>query len=358
MVQQFNFLGISNAVQQFSKAISSTQALSINMERQASQQLTQLVAQTDKAFGLIEATDPFHGIARANKALENLLSFQPKKIFAMNAAATQLAQKMSGPFSKMLEVQRQLIARFDQGQDHLYRPSAGIVAMHDEVMSQISRLPEGFGAVWEQFHELQEQAFALFAELGLTGLEFSLTTYDFKKILEIQAEQGDDAALSYIFEIFREDNYFLLDDLVSCWADIPYLLDRQKAVTFAIAAHKRGEYELTISTLLPWIDGLSAEIISQVPNRKRKAIYVNDVAQMYKELEPELSSDCLVRVVEEVLFREIDFWKLQPVPSSNNRHAIMHGRVADFGTELCSYQVIFLLSMIVHIFQRMQKRVV
>jgi hypothetical protein len=358
MDQEFNFLGISNTVQQLSKAISPTVALTMRMESQASQQLTKLIAQRDKAFGLIEATGLFQGITHANKAFERVVSSQLDQIFAMHRAIRQAAEGMSSPISAMLKVQRQLAARLDQWQEPLSRLSASISAMHEEALKQISRLPASFDAAWEQIQEVEKQAFALFAEFGLTGLEFSLSGHDFKKILEIQEDQGKDAALSYIFEIFKEDNYFLLDELVSCWANIPYMLDRQKAVTFAIAAHKRGEYELTISTLLPWIDGLSAEIISQNPNRKRKAIYVNDVAQMYKDFGSELSSECLVQVVEKILFHELDFRKMQPVPSLNNRHAIMHGRVANFGSELCSYQVILLLGMIVHISQEMQKVVV
>jgi hypothetical protein len=358
MDQELNFLGISNAVQQLSKAISSSQVLTIRMESQASEQLTQLIKQRDKAFGLIEATGLFHGIAYANKAFERVVSSQLDQIFAMHTAIRQAAEGMNSPVSAMLKVQRQLAARLDQWQEPLSRLSASISAMHEEALKQISRLPASFDAAWEQILEVEKQAFALFAEFGLAGLEFSLSGHDFKKILEIQEDQGKDAALSYIFEIFREDNYFLLDELVSGWANIPYMLDRQKAVTFAIAAHKRGEYELTISTLLPWIDGLSAEIISQGPNRKRKAIYVNDVAQLYKDFGSELSSECLVQVVEKILFQELDFRKRQPVPSLNNRHAIMHGRVANFGSELCSYQVILLLSMIVHVSQEMQKAVV
>ncbi|HEY2121301.1 MAG TPA: hypothetical protein VGH37_19095, partial [Candidatus Acidoferrum sp.] len=303
MDQEFNFLGISNAVQQFSKSISCTQALSISMERQASQQLSQLITQRDRAFGLIENTGLFHGITQANKAFERVVSTQLDQIFAMHTAIRKAAEAMSSPVLAMLEVQRQLAVRLDQWQEPLSRLNASICAMHEEVLKQLARLPASFDAAWEQIQEVEKQAFTLFAEFGLTGLEFSLSGHDFKRILEIQEDQGKDAALSYIFEIFGEDNYFLLDELVSCWADVPYMLDRQKAVTFAIAAHKRAEYELTISTLLPWIDGLSAEIVSQFPNRKRKTIYVNDVAQMYKELEPESSSECLVQVVEKVLFQ-------------------------------------------------------
>jgi hypothetical protein len=79
---------------------------------------------------------------------------------------------------------------------------------------------------------------------------------------------------------------------------------------------------------------------------------------MYKEIEPELSSECLVQVVENVLFRDVNLGQMQTVPSPNNRHAILHGRVANFGTELCSYQVILLLSAMVHISQSMQTTVV
>jgi hypothetical protein len=349
----------------FDKTLQAISSVQLTAERRATELITQQMAQIDIASRF---TVP--GIMQANKMFENILPFRAEQIFGIHQAMEDAAAKMSGRFLDMqraveetskafsgqlrgiVEIGQQFAASIEQFRDPLVRLSESIAAMQDAALSHLSHLPHDFGVLFERFKEVQTQAFALFAELGLPSLEFSLTAYDFKMILEIQAEQGNDAALSYIFEIFREDDYFLLNQMVSTWTDTPYMADRQKGVRSAIEAHKRGEYELTISTLLPLIDGLSAEIVSQFPNRKgRKAIYVTDVVRIYKEIEPEIASECLVQVVEKVLFQNVDFGTA-PIPSSNNRHAILHGRVSDFGTELCSYQVILLLHAIVHISQQ------
>jgi hypothetical protein len=102
------------------------------------------------------------------------------------------------------------------------------------------------------------------------------------------------------------------------------------------------------------IDGLSSLIVAHIPNPKGKTIRVTEAVLMFKDFELDPLSECLVQVVEDVLFRNVDLRQMQTIPSPNNRHAILHGRVANFGTELCSYQVILLLGAMVYISQKMQ----
>ncbi len=358
------------------RLISPLQSWIAKEERHASELLTQQIMQNDKSLQVIENSIFFSmpAIIQANKTLETLLPV--REILGMHEAMKDAAGSISGgilgiqraieeasnkfilPIRGIAEIGQQFAVSLEQFRDPLFRLSETIAAIQDAALSHISRLPANFEVLWQRYYEVEKRAFKLFAELGLSGLEFSLTGYDFEQILEIHAAQGDEASLNYVFGLFKEEEYSLLNQLVAGWEDTPYMADRHKAIHAAIEAHKRGEYELTISTLLPMIDGLSALIVAHIPNPKRKTIRVTDAVLMFKDFEPELSSECLVQVVENVLFSKVNLEQMQTVPSPNNRHAILHGRVANFGTELCSYQVILLLAAMVNISQRMQNTVV
>lgn len=338
------------------QATSPIHILQTQLEQQASEHIRQMTEHRDKALGIMANACllPDEGISQANKWPGACI---PEPMLNTTTGLLAAAEELFRPLSVLIEMQQQLVDRLDQWREPFERISAAIATFSSGPLERLSHIFDNLlSHDWQEYSEIEKQAFALFMRLGISGLELSLTTHDFKAVLEIQSDKGDAAALSFIFQIFREDDYMVLNDLVSRWKGTPYLADRHRAVTSAIAAHKRGEYELTISTLLPWIDGLSAEIVSRLPNRKRKTIHVCDLVQMYKELEPELSSECLVQVVEKVLFEDVNLKTNQVIPSSNNRHAILHGRVANFGTELCSHQVILLLDMIVHIFHRTLSR--
>lgn len=337
------------------QATSPIHILQTQLERQASEQLRLLTEHRDKTLGIMANTClfPGGGISQTNKWLESCVPLRTEPMLNTATGILAATKELFRPLSALIEMEQQLVNRLDQWRAPFEQISTAIANFPNGPLAHLSHIFDNLPSYdWQEYSAIEKQAFALFMRLGISGLELSLTANDFKAILEVQADQGDDDALSFIFEIFREDDYMVLNDLVSRWKDTPYLADRYQAVISAIAAHKRGEYELTISTLLPWIDGLSSEIVSLLPNRKRKTIHVCEVVQMYKESEPELSSECLVQVVEKVLFEDVNLRTNQAIRSSINRHAILHGRVADFGTELCSYQVILLLDMIVYIFHR------
>lgn len=351
-------LEIVDAVQRMERQLQAASPVHIlrrQLEQQASAHLRLLTEHRDRTLGIMANTClfPDGGISQAHKWLGSCIPRQDELMLNVTASLQAATHGLFGPVSSLVEMQRQLAHRLDQWREPFEKISTALANFPSGPLEQLSRIFDNFPSHnWDEYSKIEKEAFALFMRLGISGLELFLTAYGFKEILDVQADQGDDAALSFIFQIFSEDDYMVLNELVTQWKETPYLADRYRAVTAAIAAHKRGEYELTISTLLPWIDGLSAEIVSRLPNPKRKTIHVCDVVQMYQESEPELSSECLVQVVENVLFKDVDLRTMQAVPSSNNRHAILHGRVPNFGTELCSYQVILLLNMIVYIFHR------
>jgi hypothetical protein len=100
------------------------------------------------------------------------------------------------------------------------------------------------------------------------------------------------------------------------------------------------------------IDGLAAEIIRSIPTATmvtNKVIYAKDVARIYNMQEAEFWSECFEQVVCKLVYPHYDFIKSKRPPSSVNRHGILHGRVIGYGTELNSYRVILLLSVMANI---------
>src|SRR5882672_733712 len=101
--------------------------------------------------------------------------------------------------------EQQLVRRLDQWRAPFEHLSTAIATFPTGPLGHLSHLFENFPTdVWHEYGEIKEQAFALFVRLGISGLELSLIVSDFKAILKVQAEEGDDAALRFIFEIFRE----------------------------------------------------------------------------------------------------------------------------------------------------------
>jgi hypothetical protein len=132
---------------------------------------------------------------------------------------------------------------------------------------------------------------------------------------------------------------------------------RKKAIRAAINAHKRRQFELTIPALLPLIDGLAAEIVVGTPNLKAKTIYAKDAVKIYNADEAEVWSECVEQVVFGLVYRDYDFRTAKRPPSSVNRHGILHGKVVDYGSELNSYRVIFLLDVMVNIAHQKSNKV-
>ena len=258
------------------------------------------------------------------------------------------------PYVQLVKIGQELATGLQQ----LFEPIQKIKAAFDAIpreqiqafLERWSKLSDEF---WRKLAEDEREAFALFARLGLASLETLLTDEQVQRILELQRQEGDTAALTYILSAFQVGDYKLLDEMVEGWYEVPYMAARRKAISSATNAHKRGEYELAIPTLLPLIDGLSAEIEVTLPVRAKKLIKVKHVAKEYSKIEPELSSECLVQVVEKLIFQEVDLRNPQTVSGSNNRDGILHGRVSDYGTEQHSYQVMLLLNMTVAVYQRL-----
>jgi hypothetical protein len=242
--------------------------------------------------------------------------------------AVDLFQTME-PFEKM----REAIAAIPPAQfEVLQRTFAGL---GEELKLAIER------------DKIRGPAFKLFAKLGLTGLERHMGWREIEHALKISKTKGNRAVQEYIFRIFLTKEYRFLNQMVRVWWNVPDMRKRKKTIRAAIAAHRAGKYDLAIPTLLPLIDGLAAQIM---PNSStHNPIVAKKVATQFKLDEGEEYSECVERVVHALIYKKFDFNTAKRPPSSVNRHAILHGRVVGYGSELNSYRVILLLDVMVDI---------
>ncbi len=303
----------------------------------------------------------FGAVVDAARALQESGPFLRDLVQPVYDFPTQLARAAQAAFQPFLQVVRAA----EQIQETI-RVTLEPVQRIREAFGSLS--PEQFSAFQQafvgladrfrlQWDEVEKPVFRLFTKLGFTGLESHLTRSELLYVLNLSKEKGTAAVQEYVFRKFRKDKYRLLNRTVRRWWRVPYMNKRKKAIRAAINAHKRRQFELAIPALLPLIDGLAAEIVVGTPNLKVKTIYAKDAVKIYNADEAEVWSECVEQVVFGLVYRDYDFRTAKRPPSSVNRHGILHGRVVDYGSELNSYRVIFLLDVMVNIAHQKSNKV-
>jgi hypothetical protein len=127
---------------------------------------------------------------------------------------------------------------------------------------------------------------------GWLGVERHLTTWELSRLLEVRGRNRGVWIDKFICSAFRRKNHARVASMMRAWWRVPYLKNRQRFIRQAIRAHRRKEYGLSITTLLPLVDGLADEIrqrnAQQVPivssggkRRKQRLIAVGDVVALY-----------------------------------------------------------------------------
>ena len=277
---------------------------------------------------------------------------------------TQFRESVVTPFQQFQAGLRAMFAPYVAFVDALQPAAKQVQAFLDpfvEIRNRLAAIPqvdlqnfaqsisEAFRAFEQQLEKEEKLLFALFAKRGLAGMEEYLTAPEVRHILKLKKTKGVAAVDAYIFRQFRRNKYKALNAMVRGWWRVPYMNKRKTTILRAVRAHKRGEYELAIPTLLPLIDGLSAELVKGTAGLKRKTIYAIDAAALYNAREGELWSACFEQIVSSLIYKEYHFASATRPPSSINRHGILHGRVVKYASELNSYRVIFLLNVMVKI---------
>jgi hypothetical protein len=323
--------------------------------KSAGEQLTDLLAKTHiRVVPQIDQMEVIQKLlADSARAFQDRIDPLRRISQAIHDSQTQLARAAQiafEPFVQMVNVAERLQTgvrlAFEPGQRIREAIAAIPTAQFLAFQKSFAGMADKLNLQWDL---VERPVFRLFTKLGLTGLERHLTRSELLYILRLSKEKGTKAVPEYVFRKFRAEKYKLLNRMVRGWWRVPYMRKRRKAIRAAIGAHKKRQYELAIPALLPLIDGLAAEIVIGTPNLKKKTIYARDAAAIYNADEAEIWSECFEQVVFGLVFKDYDFRTAKKPPSSVNRHAILHGRIVDYGSELNSYRVILLLDVMVNI---------
>jgi hypothetical protein len=303
----------------------------------------------------------FGAVVDAARALQENRTFLHNFVRSAYGFPTTLARAVEGalqPFVQVVRAAEQLRQEIRTTLEPVQRIREALASLPTEQFSAFQQsfvgFADSFRLQWD--HIVEKPVYDLFTKLGFTGLESHLTRSELLYVLRLsKKKKGTAAVKEYVFRKFRRDKYRLLNRTVRGWWRVPYMNKRKKAIRAAINAHKKRHFELAIPALLPLIDGLAAEIADGIPNLKTGTICAKEVATMYNAAEGEVWSECVEQVVYGLVYKDYSFKTAKRPPSSVNRHGILHGRVVDYGSELNSYRVIFLLDVMVNIAHQKSK---
>lgn len=201
---------------------------------------------------------------------------------------------------------------------------------------------------YDRYHSEREAAdFALLATGGWVGLERHFCYQELRSAADICRSSGTDAMNDAVLRFFSDDDCAALGTVLGNWPQIPYLSERETIIRDAVSAHKAGQFTLSIPAMLPIAEGLAAELLG-TPDTNAVKI----VAAEWKKDELEAWSQEFWNVVDSVVYK-----KFTPGKSAApylNRHAILHGRVADYANACNSLRVFLLIDVLVGIWEKKQ----
>lgn len=299
------------------------------------------------------------GVLQAAKSLA-AAKLQLEKQIPKIAVQFQQAQSSIAESARMLLGPVANIAEAIQQASELARQR--FVEPLEQIRRSIEAFPtvaQGIGAfaadalkkMQEEWDEEERKAFGLFKHRGFVGLERYLTRRQFQVLIALSENKKPSAIDKPVFELFRQNDYKLLEQMVGSWWTLPYMKKRKRNIQAAIDAHKRGEFALAIPALLPLIDGLAAEVVlATTPKPAGRRAYVKTIVKMHvDDNNGERAAAIVEHVFRALIYADYDFSAVKIPPSSVNRHGILHGRVVRYASELNSYRVLFFLNFVVQL---------
>jgi hypothetical protein len=206
-------------------------------------------------------------------------------------------------------------------------------------------------AAMAEFERVQSEAFKALAKGGWLGMERHFTDSQARAVLAICETQGEVAMNDAIANYFNKTDCAVLSEMILEWVKIPYMRNRETIIQDAFSAHREGRFSLSVPSLLPLAEGLSAEIAGTTVGNQN---VVKAVAREWKEREAEVWSQVFADVIEQTIYRRYDF-EADPAPFLS-RHGILHGRVPDYATAINSVRVFLLIDSIAALWLEKQRK--
>lgn len=215
--------------------------------------------------------------------------------------------------------------------------------------TKVSEMMAAAAASFERYcNEEAPEACAVLCQAGWLRMDRHFSIVELRESLVLHKTQGEAAMNDAILEYFSENNFGSLERMIKSWDSIPYLRDRQGIIADALFAHRNGLYTLTVPTLLPFVDGLSAEILGSTTKNA-----VAKFAEDRRANDPEIWVQGFCDFMAEVFYKGYQFGK-DSAPYLN-RHAILHGRVFDYPSALNSTRVFLLLDALADFWHERQQ---
>jgi len=187
-----------------------------------------------------------------------------------------------------------------------------------------------------------------------------------REILRLGREGRGEKVDGYLCELFSNDDHARLRAKLDKWMEIPYCAERKDMIMECLEAHRGRRFHLSVTTLLPLVDGLTRRFRKEVlksgrrnprPGKpfKPRMIEVTLLANYYRRSEPSLWGRPFFKVIEQKFYKSYSF-RSGSAPTSLNRHGILHGEISGYGTEANSLRVFLLLDTIQHFYKLVQQR--
>jgi hypothetical protein len=203
--------------------------------------------------------------------------------------------------------------------------------------AKMAEMMAAAAASFERYcNEEAPEACAVLCQAGWLRMDRHFSITEVRESLVLHKSQGEAAMNNAILQYFSEDNWASLERMTESWNSIPYLLDRTGIIADALFAHRSGLYTLSVPTLLPLVDGLSAEILG---SHSKNA--VAKFAENRRANDPEIWVQGFCDFMAQVFYKGYRFG--QDSAPYLNRHAILHGRVFDYPSALNSTRVFLLV---------------
>lgn len=288
------------------------------------------------------------------KTLENLtkhieLMMKPyREIEKMTEPIRKMQRQLSNStlsiqkgIEPILELQKKLeqpLLNFQKSFEHINKIYASIPKFENPILEHLETFKE-IGERLKEYAKKTPEYFLLIAQHGWfidLESEMNLPT---KVVYEIQDEKLE-IANKLLVDYYKENFSQIFDKLIKRHPN------RKEILTQIVSAYKNGNYSLLIPSVLTQVDGICFDFTKRkffIKEKKNKYL-----PQVSSELEKSAGTflDLYLSPLQNqtpIMVREQDISKF---PCPLNRHVILHGISANYGTEVNSLKVISLLKYV------------
>lgn len=171
----------------------------------------------------------------------------------------------------------------------------------------------------------------------------------------LRYKRGEKNSMTNFFKTtFHQKDYLLLRYMVDSWKNKPLFKPRMKAINQALSAHIRGEYYLSIPTLLPISEGIAEKYCERVGitiARRDRSSGRFKIENAIKHREESLDlnlylPEIILYQIQTLIFSSTDLIKNSTNKKTLNRNNILHGKAINYADAARSLRCFLLLDVL------------